>query len=403
MLDNSLKSVLDDEKISNALIEHSVNKLCNNKRLYIFSDHCDIRKPHASKLENQGKVRMLSGKIVNGYTTLNSVILDEEKKNLTLSNISVFSNKDDDFICQTELDDYHKDKIKNPVRKAEMKKKLEDESFINMGIILKKHLKKQSEAFKKANPNISLCHVHDRAADSIEYLDFVKNELGDDAVVRVKKSRNSNQTKINPDTGRKVHIKLIDSEFANQKVYLIKKLTLKGKCYQNTRCMIEWDKINLNGHDYTTIRATLYKRDGSKLYKEPMLLMTTIEVNSYLEAQEIYRIYLLRSKIESVFKFLKEVLGWEEFQVRDWESIKNLIAICFFIGGYFYEIDSELIKNDAIIMICDLGGGKGKMTRYYFLQGLKNLLIAESVNQFREHISDKLYAGMQAYAGITPK
>ncbi|MDM8548275.1 hypothetical protein QUF61_17425, partial [Candidatus Venteria ishoeyi] len=66
MIDNSLKSVLDDEKISNALIKNSVKKLCNNSRLYIFSDHCDIRKPHASKQENQGKVRTLDGKIVNG-------------------------------------------------------------------------------------------------------------------------------------------------------------------------------------------------------------------------------------------------------------------------------------------------------------------------------------------------
>jgi len=154
--------------------------------------------------------------------------------------------------------------------------------------------------------------------------------LNDDAVVRVKKSRNSNQRKINPDTNKKVHLKLIDSEFANQKVYLIEKLTLKGKCHKNAKFLIQWDKINLNGHDYTTVRATLYKRDGSKLYKEPMLLMTTIEVNSYLEAKEIYHIYLLRSKIESVFKIKKEVLGWEEFQVRDWESLKNLIAICFF-------------------------------------------------------------------------
>ena len=329
MIDNSLKSVLDDEKIAEALIKHSVEKLSKNKRVYIFSDHCDIRKPHAQKQENQGKVRTLDGKIVNGYNTLNSVILDERKKNLTLSNISVFSNKDDDFICKTELDDYHKDNIKNPVRKAEIAAKIEDESFINMGVILKKHLKDQSDAFKQANPDISICHVHDRAADSVEYLEFVKDELGDDAVVRVKKSRNSNQTKINPDTGRKVHIKLIDCNFANQKVYLIEKLTLKGKRYQHVKCLIEWDKINLNGQDYTTIRATLYKRDGSKIYKEPMLLITTIEVNTYLEAQEIYRIYLLRSKIESVFKFLKEVLGWEEFQVRDWESIKNLIAIDF--------------------------------------------------------------------------
>jgi hypothetical protein len=137
LIDNSLKSVLDDEKIADALIKHSVEKLCNNKRLYIFSDHCDIRKPYAEKQENHGKVRALDGKIVNGYSTLNSVILDERKKNLTLSNISVFSNKDDDFICQTELDDYHKDRIKNPIRKAEIAVKIEDERFINMGVILK--------------------------------------------------------------------------------------------------------------------------------------------------------------------------------------------------------------------------------------------------------------------------
>jgi len=56
-----------------------------------------------------------------------------------------------------------------------------------------------------------------------------------------------------------------------------------------------------------------------------------------------------------------------------------------------------------MIIICDLGGGKGKITRYYFLQGLKKLLIAERVNQFREqhHISDELYTEMQAYAGIS--
>ena len=40
--------------------------------------------------------------------------------------------------------------------------------------------------------------------------------------------------------------------------------------------------------------------------------------------KEVYHIYLLRSKIEAVFKFLKDVLSWEEFQVRDWESIKNI-------------------------------------------------------------------------------
>ncbi|MDQ7067883.1 MAG: hypothetical protein Q9M40_07845 [Sulfurimonas sp.] len=59
--------------------------------------------------------------------------------------------------------------------------------------------------------------MHDRGCDSVEYLEFIKETLGDDAVVRAKKSRNSEQTKINPKTSRKVKVKLIDSKFANEK------------------------------------------------------------------------------------------------------------------------------------------------------------------------------------------
>ena len=257
MIDNSLKSVLDDKKISEALIKNSVEKLNGNKRLYIFSDHSDSRKPYSSKLENIGKVRTLDGRIINGYTTLGSVILDENKKELTLSNITVFSNKQDDFLTKKELKDYNDGKIKNIQRKEEIAKKIEKESYINMTITLEKHLQDQSKAFKEVNPNISLCHVHDRGCDSVEHLEFISETLKDDAVVRVKKTRNSNQTKINPKTNRKVHIKLIDSEFTNKKVYLIKKLTLKGKCYSQVKCLIEWDTITLNEKLYTENFAKL--------------------------------------------------------------------------------------------------------------------------------------------------
>ena len=80
LMDGSLKSVLNEDKISKALIENSVEKLNGNKRLYIFSDHCDIRKPYSDKLENIGKVRDLNGNIINGFTTLGSVILDENTR-----------------------------------------------------------------------------------------------------------------------------------------------------------------------------------------------------------------------------------------------------------------------------------------------------------------------------------
>ena len=208
MIDGSLKSVLDNEKISKALIDNSVEKLSSNKRLYIFSDHCDSRKPYSKKLENLGKVRDLNSNIINGFTTLGSVILDENKKELTLSNISVQSNREPTFVTKKEFKDYNDNKIKNTQRVQEIDKMVKEDSLHTMSTLLYKHLKQQSEALKKENPNLSICHVHDRGCDSIEYLEFIKETLQDDVVVRAKRSRNSEQTKINPKTSRKVKIKL---------------------------------------------------------------------------------------------------------------------------------------------------------------------------------------------------
>ncbi len=402
MLDNSLKNVLDDKKIRQSLIDHSVEKLCSNKRLYIISDHCDSRKEHSQKLESLGKVRSLSGKIINGYSTLNSVILDEKKQNLTLSSVTPFSNRSEDFLTQKELKSYEKGTLKNEKRRAEIAALVETDGYSNMSTILQTHLKDQSVALKKENPKISLCHIHDRACDDVAYFEFVGDDLGDDFVVRMKNNRNSNQKTKNPETGKIDTVKIKDTTFLHKKVYLINKMTYKGKCYQHLKCTIEWDTIVLNGKEYTLVRSTLRKRDGKKLHKDPLILITSLSVENYIEAKEVYHIYLLRTKIEDVFKFLKNVLGWEEFQVRDWESIKNIIAICFFVGGYFYEIDSELTKNKTIKMICDLAKSKGKITRHFFLEGLKKMLIAQEVEKFKvdNNISPKFYKEMLEYAGV---
>ena len=115
-----------------------------------------------------------------------------------------------------------------------------------------------------------------------------------------------------------------------------------------------------------------------------MLLSTNYTISNYQQALGIYRIYLKRATIEGVFKFIKNALGWEDLQVRDWESIKNIIALTFFIGGYFYAVEPDLAHNPVMEWLCKLGGGKGKITRHYFLEGLKNLLIHRQVQWCRE-------------------
>jgi len=56
-----------------------------------------------------------------------------------------------------------------------------------------------------------------------------------------------------------------------------------------------------------------------------------------------------------------------------------------------------LIKDTTIQYICELGGGKGKYTRNYFLQGLAKILTYQAVEQFVDNqgISDDEFNQMK--------
>ena len=88
------------------------------------------------------------------------------------------------------------------------------------------------------------------------------------------------------------------------------------------------EDTTINEKEYSVVRVALIKRDGKPIHKEPMLLISTIKITNYLDAKEIYHIYLHRAKIEGVFKFLKDTLGWEEYarasRQNTWGTSKRL-------------------------------------------------------------------------------
>ena len=393
LFNGRLKSVLNDEKISSALREKTVNSLGGEELIFALHDPCDIRKPYAKKLENIGRVRDLEGNMINGYSTLGTVCLSADGKRLELSDISIFSNGDKEhYVLQRELDAVVKkqaqakkkqEKIALTKREKEIINLLENDNYVNLRKIVHTQLRRLSEELKNENENLRICHVIDRQMDGDPYFSFIDKELGDFFVIRAKISRNSNETTVN-EAGKEVAIKLKDVSLPYRHIEVINKIRLNKKVYQDVTRIIEWGKQNFDGKDYSVVRITLLNRKRKEIFLKPILLITNLPVHKAKEAVETYLIYLKRAKIEGVFKFVKNALGWEEFQVQDWESIKNIIALAFFIGGYFYEIEPELANNPVILWICQLGGGKGKITRHYFLEGLKNLLIHQQVEQFRE-------------------
>ena len=142
-------------------------------------------------------------------------------------------------------------------------------------------------------------------------------------------------------------------------------------------------------------------RSGKDIFKDPMLLITNKSVETFEQAQLIYHIYLKRSRIESVFKFLKEGLGWEDMQLRDFKAIQNLLSICFFVAAYLYEIGDQEAYDDYTILLAELGGGKGVVSRHYIMKGIQILMAKYRVDRiFEKHKpSDDAIENLLAMAG----
>ena len=74
--------------------------------------------------------------------------------------------------------------------------------------------------------------------------------------------------------------------------------------------------------------------------------------------------------------------GGKAIQVRDYESSKDLVYLCFFVSAYFYAIGDRLSEKEYIVFLAELGEGKGKVTRHFILLGIRNMLIHYSVGRF---------------------
>jgi len=386
LFNGKLKSVLDDEKISAALREEMAAELRGNEVVYALHDPCDIRKRYSEKLENLGIVRDLEGKLIHGYSTFNTVCVSGNGGKTQLGDITIFSNRDDKkYVLQKDLDALEKKRKEADLteREKEIVALLETDEVVNLRGVTRRQLERISRTLKKEHEDIEICHVLDRQFDGLPYFRLIGDELGDFFVIRLKISRNSNETIVN-EKGKKIAVKLKNVAMPHTHSEVLDKIILGNKVYQQIKRQIEWGTLTLEGKTYAVVRITLFTRKGKEIFSQPMLLITNYTIRNEKQATSIYRIYMKRAVIEGVFKFVKNALGWEDLQVRDWESIKNIIALAFFIGGYFYEIEPELAHHPTMEWLCSLGGGKGKITRHYFLEGLKNLLIHQQVERFRE-------------------
>ena len=387
LLDGSLKSVLDEATLSTALREIGTRQTAGQEEVVLLHDPCDIRKPYASELECLGTVRSLQGQIIPGYRSFDTVLVDLQGRHVLPFDITLYSTGDPHYVTEDELSHVRRGTLAHavePERAARIQQYLQEDSYVNLNRVMRHQLERVSAQVKAEMPGKVVWHILDRQFDGDDYFRLIDHDLNDLFVIRLKVSRNSNEWTVDADTDTVSARKLTEAPFAHGYRDSLAKVRLKHTTYQQVTRVLEWDSVCISGTDYTVVRVTLLDRKGRPIYPEPMLLLTNVALFGADDAREIYRLYLLRAKIEGVFKFCKQVLGWETVQVRDYLSIKNLLALGFFVAGYFYLIDSALIADPVVMCICELGGGKGRLTRYYFLLGMQKLLVYRSVERQKE-------------------
>jgi len=494
------KDNLDNDKVSEALREHGITKLAKINELFLITDPSDIRKERSAAIEDLGKVRSLSGDIINGFSSLSTIAIDLHGRNLTLLETEVYSNRSKNYITEEELSLQSKPLSAQATDKERARFNLVSElltsgDYINANKILQQQLKELSVGLKSGAPDKLLTHILDREFDSMRTLDFIDDELEDNFVVRMKISRvaeesttwlpgkeceffsvtpeelkkinqhaDINYTIINGDicydnvasrsntqgkifyctgditdflksksyrknskltralaeikqpgqelqggevlsswyrlhTEKEVNVKLINEAFPFNTEYHYPKIMIKNKVYQDAAVDVAWgNKIGA----YQVIKVQIKDKDGNGIFKQPMLLVTNKATAANEHALNIYHIYLKRAKIESVFKFLKDVLGWEECQLRQFNSIKNLLTFCYFVAGYFYEIESTLTQLPIIQHIAFLGGGKGRVTRKFILDGFGVLATKKIADDYiaENNITPAELSEMYKYAGV---
>jgi len=301
MLNGSLKTTVSTDKINLTLLAEQTHYFQSKTYFIIVHDPSPIRKPHTQKSEYLCIVKDLDNKLVNGYMTYNCVAVDLKNSPIHLLRCIPYSTEQPEYVTQEEMRELLKGTMHYKNREKEIKQLQSAGKVFNLKTLVFSSVKAIREQILKENPDAIIIDVFDRGFDDAELFEF-ETQIGNLYVVRSKLSRNSNELIIN-EKGKECAVKLKNQLFFESHEKIYNKVSFKDKTYINAKGIFEWNYLEINNKTYSVVRVRFYTSDGKKIFKEPMLLISNIEVCNEELAMLVFEIYMTRSKIEGVFKF----------------------------------------------------------------------------------------------------
>jgi len=92
------------------------------------------------------------------------------------------------------------------------------------------------------------------------------------------------------------------------------------------------------------------------------------------QVKDHQKVYVITDGSEVRKEHTKTSESLMKVSVKDLKSIKNIIAITYLVGAYYYEIGEGLIDEEFIELLAEMGFGKGKTGRVYLARGLEDII-----------------------------
>ena len=98
--------------------------------------------------------------------------------------------------------------------------------------------------------------------------------------------------------------------------------------------------------------------------------------------------YRQRWAVEDSFRFVKDLLGWEDVQLLDLTGIRTLVALGWVAAGFLYELGITL-EWEEVQLLARLGGWTVRKDRkpgkIVLTRGLRRLLDLLTTQTFLQH------------------
>jgi len=386
--ESTKRSEVDAEHLTAKLRERGVAQLAesDSDEVWLIADASDLRKLYAQEMENLMQVRDLDGTLVPGYRTLNVLGVTPGRRGILYHRL--FSSTAEDFISEPW-----------EVQRA---------------------LKTVSQAVQPLKEHRAVSWLVDREFDDVAVWRTIW-EQQEHLVCRIFH------------TERLVAYQRLDGQWRNGNIVaaqghlrpmastLTEMVVRRGRQKKEKRQMVT---VEIRACPLRLTYDTGVRREskGEEAEKQlwlveveilnstlkPWLLITDWPVTDAESAVRIFRMYRQRWAVEDSFKFTKDVLGWEEVQLLDFDGVRTLVALAWVAAGFLYELGVTL-EWEEVRFLARLGGwaerkdnrpGKIVLTR-----GLRRIADMLSTQAFLEDYRQEhgaLPPNIAAWLGETP-